>query len=247
VRIVAVAIAALLVLGALVGLLTRRDAARSPAHAKSRGTDSSTLTTLAAGPSLPASLAQFMGLTVLRPTAAPAFALVDQDGRRLALSELRGKVVLLTFFDAHCTGVCPVEARELLAAETLLEARSVAAKVVILAVNVDPGHTSVADAARLARSTGLARIRTFHALTGPVAVLRSVWAAYGVQVELDEVKRVVLYSPLLVFVGPTGRERYLATPYANELADGRSVLPRTEIARWGDGIADFALRLLPAK
>ena len=40
--------------------------------------------------------------------AAPAFALTTADGGRLALADLRGKVVAVTFIYATCTDTCPL-------------------------------------------------------------------------------------------------------------------------------------------
>lgn len=39
---------------------------------------------------------------------APDFSLVDQNGRVLALSDLRGKAVVLDFIFTHCPGPCPI-------------------------------------------------------------------------------------------------------------------------------------------
>jgi protein SCO1/2 len=39
---------------------------------------------------------------------APEFALTAQDGRRLALADLRGKVVAVTFIYTTCTDTCPL-------------------------------------------------------------------------------------------------------------------------------------------
>lgn len=39
---------------------------------------------------------------------APEFQLVDQFGRPLALRDLRGKVVLLTFIYTSCSDICPL-------------------------------------------------------------------------------------------------------------------------------------------
>src|SRR5207247_863305 len=39
---------------------------------------------------------------------APDFALTDQDGRSIRLSQFHGKLVLLTFFYTNCTDVCPL-------------------------------------------------------------------------------------------------------------------------------------------
>ena len=39
---------------------------------------------------------------------APEFTLTTQDGNRLSLEELRGKVVVVTFIFASCTDTCPL-------------------------------------------------------------------------------------------------------------------------------------------
>ena len=44
---------------------------------------------------------------------APDFALHDQGGHRIALSSLRGRVVVLAFLDSRCTRLCPLEGHEL--------------------------------------------------------------------------------------------------------------------------------------
>lgn len=49
-----------------------------------------------------------LGEQLVRTTQAPDFELVDQDGRRLSSSELRGKVVLLDFVFTLCPGPCPI-------------------------------------------------------------------------------------------------------------------------------------------
>jgi protein SCO1 len=43
---------------------------------------------------------------------ALGFTLTDQDGRTLALSALRSKVVVLEFMDPHCTDICPIVSQE---------------------------------------------------------------------------------------------------------------------------------------
>src|SRR5438552_18948983 len=39
---------------------------------------------------------------------APDFALPDQDGRSIRLSQVHGKLALLPFFYTNCTDVCPL-------------------------------------------------------------------------------------------------------------------------------------------
>jgi cytochrome oxidase Cu insertion factor (SCO1/SenC/PrrC family) len=239
VRLFAGSIAALLLLGALVGVLTRGRGASSP---PAGSTTDSTDTTLPLNKALPATLAALMGLTSLHRQMAPGVTLVNQRGQIVSSSALRGKAVLLTFLDAGCTGICPVESAELRAAERDLGAK--AAGVEMLVVNIDADNRSTADMVRLARRTGLGGIAAFQALSGSLAALRSVWAAYGVQVQVDEVHGTVIYEPLIVFIDPSGHERYTATPSAFELASGRYVLPADQIAAFGRGIAHFAASLL---
>jgi cytochrome oxidase Cu insertion factor (SCO1/SenC/PrrC family) len=57
---------------------------------------------------LPASLLPGQPSGLPRIGAAPGFALTTQDSAPLALSDLRGKVVLLTFIYTSCTDTCPL-------------------------------------------------------------------------------------------------------------------------------------------
>lgn len=240
VRLFTAVVVALLALGALVGVLTRHGATTKAApKTSSVGTAD---TTLAPKKPLPSSLPSLMGLTSLRGQVAPGVELMDQHGELVTLSAFRGKSVVLTFLDAGCTGICPIESAELRAAERDLGAKS--ADVEVLVVNVNPTQRSVADMARLARLCGLGGLPTFHALTGSLAALRAVWAAYGVQVQVDEVRGTVLYEPLMLFIDPSDREMYSATPSGFELASGRYVVPVNQIAAFGQGIARYATSLL---
>src|SRR5262247_4580673 len=49
-----------------------------------------------------------MAETLPKIKSAPEFTLTQQDGKRLALKELRGKVVAITFIFASCTDTCPL-------------------------------------------------------------------------------------------------------------------------------------------
>jgi len=66
---------------------------------------------------------------------APAFALADENGKRVSLSAYRGRPVILTFLDPLCRDYCPVEARRLSALERSLPASSRPA-IVAVSVNV---------------------------------------------------------------------------------------------------------------
>ena len=61
---------------------------------------------------MPTSLANLMSLSALPRTPAPGFTLTDQQGHRVTLASLRGKVVVLQFMDPHCTDICPLVSQE---------------------------------------------------------------------------------------------------------------------------------------
>lgn len=117
------------------------------------------------------------------PAPAPAFALTDQAGRRVALNEQRGRVVLVTFLYTRCPDVCSLIASTLNAA---LSEFAPDEPVSVLAVSVDPrGDTPSAVTDYVNR---LALLPAFRYLTGEPEDLAAVWRAYGIaaQERLDE-------------------------------------------------------------
>ncbi len=54
-----------------------------------------------------------MGLQKLTVAPAPGLPLVDKRDRRTSLAGLRGRVVVLTFFNSACNDICPVMETEL--------------------------------------------------------------------------------------------------------------------------------------
>src|SRR5262249_13674511 len=75
---------------------------------------------------------------------APDFALIDQFGRSVTLSSLRGHEVVLAFIDARCKTLCPLTAQIMYNAKARLGG-SVASQVELVAVNANPTATSVAE------------------------------------------------------------------------------------------------------
>ena len=70
---------------------------------------------------------------------APAIdTLRDQSGQLFSLVSLRGRSVAIVFFDSHCHQECPLEGRELAAAEQSLAS---AQRPVLVAVSVNPLDT----------------------------------------------------------------------------------------------------------
>src|SRR5712692_1817881 len=88
--------------------------------------------------SVSTSLANLMQLSPVPHAAAPGFTLTDQSGRPVSLASFRGRTVVLTFMDSHCTDICPLVSREFIDASKDLG--SAARNAVFIAVNVNQYH-----------------------------------------------------------------------------------------------------------
>jgi protein SCO1/2 len=131
---------------------------------------------------------------------APPFALRDQDGRRLSLAALRGRSVVLAFMDSHCTGACPLEARQLAFALRPLPAAA-RPRLVVVSVNLADTPGSVARAARKWQLP-----KGFEWLLGTHAQLAPVWRAYHIEVR-PTASGDVAHSDALYVIDRNGDER----------------------------------------
>ena len=91
-------------------------------------------------PALPRAAAEF-GIDAARGEDAPAVELAAQDGSRVSLSELRGRVVLVNFWATWCPP-CREEMPSMIELARQLEARH-PGKFKMLAVSVDEGWEPV--------------------------------------------------------------------------------------------------------
>jgi protein SCO1/2 len=150
-RLVIVAIAgALPLILALGGLFVLRDADASPSYRGSR----------------PPSGMQ-----------AADFRLRSYTGREVGSSELRDKVLVLTFLDVQCKEACPVIAATAPRALALLDARD-RGRVALVAISTDPREDTPAAVRGFLR-----RYRAEGALDyliGPPPAIRRAWKEYGV-------------------------------------------------------------------
>ncbi len=229
-KIVAVVIALLAVLGAAFGAVISQMKSGTPTKPKPATTSTK---------SLGASLSNFMGISkVPGAPKAPGISLTSQSNTPFSLSSLHGKVVVLTFMDPKCIDICPIVSQEFIDAYKDLGPK--AANVAFVAVNSNPVATTVADVASFSSEQHLGTIPSWQFVTGSLQQLNPIWKAYGVTVQYNPKSGVVIHSDQVYFIGPNGHERYLATPYANQLPNGTATLPAASIARWGSGIAHYA-------
>ena len=109
---------------------------------------------------------------------APEFALTTQDGKRLSLNELRGRVVAITFIYATCADTCPILTAKMAGLQSRLGA-DFGARVFFLSVTVDPERDTPAVLKQYAKlhHTNPAG---WAFLTGTSAEIQEVARRYGI-------------------------------------------------------------------
>lgn len=146
---------------------------------------------------------------------APAFTLTNQDGKRVALKELRGRPVVLTFLYTTCTNVCPVLLQVMISAEQQLgEAERNGVR--FAGITVDPKRDTPERLRTYMKERGLEPAR-WQLLTGSLAEATRVAADYGVVVR-PAPRGDFVHNSVFVVIDAQGRERAeyhgMATPPA---------------------------------
>jgi cytochrome oxidase Cu insertion factor (SCO1/SenC/PrrC family) len=136
---------------------------------------------------------------------APGFHLVDQEGRTVSLSSLRGRTVALTFLDPVCTSDCPLIAQEFRDANGLLGADS--SRVVFVAVVANPIYRTTALTNAFDRQEGLEHMKNWLFLTGSVSALEHVWGKYGIEADVLPAGAMVAHSDLAYLIDARGHTR----------------------------------------
>lgn len=108
---------------------------------------------------------------------APEFTLTDQNGASLALRDLRGKVVAVTFIYATCTDTCPVLTEKLVSLQKPLGA-DFGSRVRFVAITVDPEVDSPAVLRAYAKAHS-ADSGGWSFLTGTPSGVHDVVRRYG--------------------------------------------------------------------
>ena len=134
--------------------------------------------------------------------SAPTFTLRDVGGAPISLSQMRGRVVLLTFLDSACKQACPVEGAEL---SQTLRRFSPSTPLTLVVVSVQPGADTVASVRSVVSNWGGWRA-DWHWLVGSGdGGLERVWAEYGIAVALQQ--GTLLHDSDLYLIDGSGYER----------------------------------------
>ena len=132
---------------------------------------------------------------------APDFRLVNQFGQAMALSQFRGKVVVLAFVDSECTTICPLTTVSMVLAKQLLGAAG--SQVQLLGVDANPDATSVSDVMAYSRVHGT--VNQWDFLTGTLPQLRAAWKGFHIAVQIE--RGLIDHTPALFVIDQQGRER----------------------------------------
>jgi protein SCO1/2 len=146
---------------------------------------------------------------------APEFTLTTQEGRRLSLQELRGKVVAVTFIYTGCTDTCPLLTAKLVRLQTRFGAEF-GTKVFFVAVSVDPERDTPEVLKRYAQAHK-ADLAGWAFLTGTAAEIRQVTRRYGIHSKKTP-RGEVDHTFLTSLIDPSGtlRVQYLGVRFNPE-------------------------------
>jgi len=143
---------------------------------------------------------------------APAFSLTTQEGTRLALQDLRGKVVAVTFIYASCADTCPLLTAKLAGLQARL-GTALGAKVFFVAITVDPERDTPEVLKRYAQAHGV-NLAGWAFLTGTPAEIQQVARHYGIYAKKSP-RGAVDHTFLTSLIDPSGnlRVQYLGVRF----------------------------------
>jgi len=128
----------------------------------------------------------------------PEFTLRDNFGTTLDSRNLRGKVVILTFLDSHCTDACPIIASQIartLPRLTPSERRQVEA----VAISSDPvTDTPAAVHSFLAKQHALGKLRYLGA-SQPIRRLKTIWRAFDILASAETGQHTLHSAPVRIY------------------------------------------------
>jgi protein SCO1/2 len=156
---------------------------------------------------------------------APEFTLAKQDGKRLTLKELRGKVLAITFIYASCTDTCPLLTAKMVGIQNRLGS-DFGPKVYFLSITVDSERDTPEVLKRYAEAHK-ANPAGWAFLTGTTAEIHDVTKRYGIyykKMPRGDVDHTFLTS--LVDQNGTLRVQYMGVKFDPDemLRDLRSLL-----------------------
>ena len=113
-----------------------------------------------------------------RLKSAPEFTLTNYDDKRVALKQLRGKALAITFIFASCADTCPLLTAKMAGIQNRL-GKDFGSKVNFILITVDPDRDTPEVLKRYA-GANKANSPGWFFLTGTTAEIRDVAKRYGI-------------------------------------------------------------------
>jgi protein SCO1/2 len=162
-----------------------------------------------------------------REDRAADFELVDQDGKRVTLAELRGRAVVLDFIFTHCPGPCPI----LTGIHVSLQRKlpdAVRDRTHFVSISLDPARDTPEALRAYAEARG-ADLSGWSFLTGSSEQIDAVLKGYGVGKRLPaDGEGEIEHTVATFLIDPDGlvAKRYLGLQHEPEtmLADLEALL-----------------------
>ena len=146
---------------------------------------------------------------------APDFRLIDQRGREVALTDLRGLAVVLDFVYTNCPGPCPILTSSHVTLQHSL-APALRSRTRFVSISLDPER----DTPEVMRRYGTARgadLNTWSFLTGSAPQVEDVLKRYGVG-RIPQPDGTIDHLVVTFLIDPAGRivRRYVGLEHRPE-------------------------------
>ena len=133
----------------------------------------------------------------------PNSTLVDQNGKSIAMSSLKGEYVLINFIYTSCSGTCPMLTSKMAIVEKKL-APELGAKVRLVSVTLDPEHDNPAALLKYANKHG-ANAADWIFLTGAPAQVDAYLAIFNIK-RYHETDGSIDHVTTSFLLGPDGHQ-----------------------------------------
>lgn len=157
---------------------------------------------------------------------APDFKLTNQDRQEIALSDLRGKVVLISFIYTNCPDFCPAHTARMSQIQRALGTRS-GKDVYLVSITFDPGNDTP-EVLKTYSQKFKADLSGWAFLTGTPEEIEPVLEDYRITAVKDPKSELFEHNSWTLLVDSRGmrRKRYFGLMWENEqiLVDIESLL-----------------------
>ena len=126
----------------------------------------------------------------------PPFRLRNHDGRSVRSSDLRGRVVVLTFLDSQCTEACPIVASQIGRAVARLSSAE-RDEVRAVAISTDPVEDTPASVRTFLERQGV--LGSLLYLGGSEREMRTLWRGFQILSSLESGKDALHSAPVRVY------------------------------------------------